>query len=184
MMNIRSRISMMAGAGGLLVLLALVAARVLFIGYHRIPQNGMYPGLPAGSLVFSAKRTYSSPSSVKRGDIIVFVREENGKQYHCIWRVIGLPGETVQTSGESLAINGQEVKRNRVREADGITIFREQIGDVSYEVALDPAPRHPPPVASLTVPPDAFFVMGDNRGNARDSRYFGAIPFRSVIGKK
>jgi signal peptidase I len=183
-MNKPSRITMIAGAGGLLILLALVAARVFFIGYHRIPQNGMYPGLPAGSLVFSAKRAYPNPSSVKRGDIIVFIHEEKGTRYHYIWRVIGLPGESVQTSGNSLVINGREVQRERVREAYGMTIFREQIGRVSYEVAFDPAPRYPPPDVSLTVPPDAFFVMGDNRANARDSRYLGVIPFRSVIGKK
>ena len=132
-------------------LLAILAIKTLFIGYYRIPQNGMYPSLPAGSSVFAAKRAYSGASSVKRGDIVVFVREENGQRYNYIWRVVALPGEKVDASGESLAINGQAVHRQRIREADGKTVFRERIGDASYEVAFDQSPRSRPPDASVTV---------------------------------
>ena len=157
---------------------------MFLIGYYRIPQNGMYPGLPAGSTLFALKRAYSNASSVKRGDVVVFVREENGQRYNYIWRVVALPGEKVQTSGEALTINGQSVQRQRLREADGKTVFREQIGSVGYEVAFDVSPRSEPPDSSVTVPADEFFVMGDNRFDARDSRYFGPIPFGSIIGKK
>lgn len=165
-------------------LLALVVAKTLFIGYFVIPQNGMYPGMPSGSILFTAKRAYSDASSVKRGDIVVFVREENGRPYNYIWRVVALPGEKVEASGKSLAINGRAVKRQRVREADGKTVFREQIGDISYEIAFDQSPSSKPPDVSLTIPADQFFVMGDNRFGARDSRYFGPVPFSSIIGKK
>jgi len=89
-----------------IVVLALLALKTFFIGYYRIPQNGMYPTLPAGSLMFTIKRPYSDISSVKRGDIVVFVREQNWGPYNYIWRVIGLPGDKVETSGESLMING------------------------------------------------------------------------------
>src|SRR5437879_2207913 len=117
--------------------LVLLAAKMFSIGYYQIPQNGMYPGLPAGSTIFTAKRAYSDASHDKRGDIIVFVRDENGQRYNYIWRVVALPGEKVETSGESLIINGQPVQRQRVREANGRTIFQEQIGGASYEVAFD-----------------------------------------------
>ena len=72
----------------------------------------------------------------------------------------------------------------RVREADGTTIFREQLGDIAYEIAFATSPRFHPPDLSITVPPDQFFVMRDNRFNARDSRCFGPITFSSIIGKK
>ena len=165
-------------------LLAFIAAKVFLIDSYRIPQNGMYPGLTGGSRVFAAKRAYSGASSVKRGDIVVFVREEDGERYNYIWRVVGLPGERIETSGADLIINGQTVQRQRVREADGTTIFREQLGDIAYEIAFATSPRFHPPDLSVTVPPDQFFVMGDNRFNARDSRYFGPITFSSIIGKK
>jgi signal peptidase I len=166
------------------VLLAFLIIKTFFIGYYRIPQNGMYPGLPAGSRVFATQRAYAGPSTVKRGDIVVFVREENAQRYNYIWRVIALPGEKIDASGESLTIDGQPVTRQRVREESGTTIFREQIGDLVYEVAFLSSPQSLPPDASVTVPPDHFFVMGDNRFDARDSRYFGPIEFTSIIGKK
>jgi signal peptidase I len=166
------------------IVLGLFAVKTFFIGYYRIPQNGMYPTLPAGSILFTLKRAYSGTSDVKRGDIVVFVRDQNGKHYNYVWRVIGLPGETVETSGESLMINSQPVRRERVGEVEGKTIFREQIGDISYQIAFDPSARERPPDTTVTVPPEHLFVMGDNRFNAFDSRRFGPIPFSSIIGKK
>jgi signal peptidase I len=74
--------------------------------------------------------------------------------------------------------------RERIREEEGAVIFREKIDGATFEVAFAQSPNHRPPDASLTVPPDQFFVMGDNRFNAFDSRYFGPISFSSIIGKK
>ena len=164
--------------------LAFFTIKTFFVGYYRIPQNGMYPTLPAGSILFTAKRPYSDPSRVKRGDIIVFVREQNGQRYNYIWRVVALPSDKVEASGESLIINGRQVRRERIGNTNGKTIFREHLGDVSYQIAIDPSSPNHPPDASLTVPPDEFFVMGDNRFNAFDSRNFGPISFSSIIGKK
>ena len=166
------------------LVLAFLAIKTFLVGFYRVPQNGMYPGLPAGSRVFAARHPYSDASSVKRGDIIVFIREENGQRYNYIWRVIALPGESVVASGGSLSINGKAVQRERLREADGKTVYREQLGEVSYEVAFTTSPPYTPPDVSLTIPPGQFFVMGDNRFDARDSRYFGPISFASIIGRK
>src|SRR5439155_25603886 len=108
-------------------------------------------------------------------DIVVFVRGENGQRYNYIWRVIALPGEAIQASGETLTVSGQTTQRQRIRSADGRIIYREQIGDASHEVAFEPSRDHSPPDVSMTVPPEHLFVMGDNRFDARDSRYFGPI---------
>jgi len=170
--------------GVIAVALVLLAVKSFVIGFYRIPQNGMYPGLPAGSRIFAARHAYSSAASVQRGDIVVFIREEHGQHYNYIWRIIALPGELVVASAESLTINGKAVQRQRLREADGKTVYREQIGEVTYEVAFEASPRYVPPDVSITVPPDHFFVMGDNRFDARDSRYFGPVAFASIIGKK
>jgi signal peptidase I len=168
----------------LIVVLVLFAIKTFFVGYYRIPQNGMYPTLPAGSVLFTVKRPYSDISSVKRGDIVVFVREQSGQRYNYIWRVIGLPGDRVQTSGESLTINGQPAARERLADADGKSVFREQVGNASYQIAFDSSAQERPPDTSVIVPPDHVFVMGDNRFNAFDSRRFGPIPFSSIIGRK
>ena len=171
--------------GGLIIAaLALLVTRLFFVGIYRIPQNGMYPGLPAGSQLFAIRHPYSNASSVKRGDVVVFTREENGQRCNYIWRVIALPGESVEASGDSLVINGQGIKRKHIREADDKRIFREQIGDASYEVAFDLSPHHLPPDVSITLASGEFFVMGDNRFDDFDSRSFGPIMFSSIIAKK
>jgi signal peptidase I len=167
-----------------ILLLTLFVLKAFFVGYYRIPQNGMYPTLPAGSVLFTMRRPYSDVSAVKHGDIVVFVREQSGQRYNYIWRVICLPGDTLQTSGESLIINGQPVARERLAGADGKSLFRESIGNISYKIAFDPSASERPPDVSVTVPADHVFVMGDHRFNAFDSRRFGPVPFSSIIGKK
>lgn len=165
-------------------LLLLLAGKVVFIGYYRVPQNGMYPGIPAGSTIFTWKRAYSDASHVNRGDTVVFLREERGQQYVYIWRVIGLPGDTITTGGESLTINGQPVLREHLRDEKGLVIYRENIGDAAFDVAFSQSPKQHPPDVSVTVPPEHFFMMGDNRFDARDSRYFGPVPFNTFVGRK
>lgn len=168
----------------LAAIVLLVVVKAAFVGFYRIPQNGMYPGLPAGSLVFARKRPYRAPEEVRRGEIVVFVREEGGRSYNYIWRVVGLPGDAIETAGESLVVNGRPVARERIREENGFVIYRERAGELAFEVAFNQSSQHEPPDAEVTVPPGHFFVMGDNRFDARDSRYFGAIPFSAILGKK
>ncbi len=180
----KSKASKVVALSVIAVVLALFVVKTFFLGYYRIPQNGIYPTLPAGSILFTLKRPYADISNVKRGDIIVFVREQNGQRYNYIWRVIALPGEKIEAFGESLTINDQPVRRESVSEIDGKKIFREQIDAVSYQIAFDPSARDRPPDASVSVPARHLFVMGDNRSNAFDSRYFGPISFGSIIGKK
>jgi signal peptidase I len=107
-----------------------------------------------------------------------------GQPYNYIWWVVGLPGETVEASGEALSANGRAAKRDRLREDKVVVIFREEIGEASYEICIQRSPKDEPPDASVTVPADSFFVMGDNRFGAADSRSFGPIPFSAIIGRK
>lgn len=62
--------------------------------------------------------------------------------------------------------------------------FREQVSAASYQICIQQSPEDEPPDASVTVPADSFFVMGDNRFGAVDSRSFGPVPFSTIIGRK
>jgi signal peptidase I len=166
------------------LLVALVFARIFLVGIYVIPQNGMYPGLPAGSQLLTLKHPYAAPSEVRRGDIIVFIRGTKEGSYSYIWRVVGLPGDAIETAGASLAINGRPVEREQVRKQDDTTIFREHAGEAAYDIAVSQSPAAVPPDVSMVVPPDHFFVLGDNRLHAVDSRSFGAVPFGDIIGRK
>jgi signal peptidase I len=166
-----------------LFVIALVIGRLFFIDYSIVPQDGMYPGLSSGSLLLSWKRPYRSVSDVKRGDVVLFTRSENGVPSKFIWRVVGLPGDKIEMKEDSILLNGRPLNREKVRKDGTMNIYREENGQ-SYEVAYPEivTGRVPPP-ASLMVPENSVFVLGDNRYNALDSRYLGPIPFNSIVGK-
>src|SRR5215475_11122512 len=145
-----SKIILGSGAAVLLALLVtLLVVKVLFLGDYVIPQNGMYPSLPSGSRLLTIKHPYASPSEVKRGDIVVFTRDENGRRYIYIWRLVGLPGDAIEAAGASLVINGRPVVRDRIREEPGTVIFRERLNGTTYEIAISQSPRELPPDASV-----------------------------------
>jgi signal peptidase I len=180
------RITIFLGLVLVLGLAATIAFRFLIINYVTIPQDGMFPGLPAGSRFITLRRPYNSIDDVKRGDVVIFKRDVGGATQRYIWRVVGLPGDFVEVSNEALSLNGQALKHETVRKEGEYLIVREWNGDVSYEVAysqtLDRA--EPPPIASLKVPSDHLFVLGDNRYMAEDSTFIGPIPFASIVEKK
>jgi len=172
---------------GLFVASAVVLIAVKFaVGwYWTIPQNGMYPTLPAGSTFFGINKPYRDVKGVKRGDIVIFERFEGGSRYIYIWRVVGLPGDAVEIDDARVTLNGKGLPQEKVRSEGGYEIFRETNGDASYEVAYEgKVSEGLPRTLTLTVPDDHLFVLGDNRQNASDSRRMGPIRFDSVVAKK
>jgi signal peptidase I len=170
----------------LLVVVALIIAKFFFIDFAIVPQNGMFPGVPAGNFIFFTRRSYSDVADVRRGDVVLFDRvERDGKQYRYVWRVIGLPGDQIEIVRDLVMVNGQSLQRERLRQDGDLVIFREMNSNAIYEVAY---PQHTngkgQPTASVTVPEKHLFVLGDNRYDAVDSRYFGPISFSSIMGKK
>ena len=104
-------------------------------------------------------------SEPERGDIVLFKDPAGGKD-DLIKRVIGIPGDTVAIRDGTLYLNGDPQ-------------------DEPY-IAGQPCVVYKPKTCSfgpVTVPKGHFFVMGDNRANSTDSRWFGAIPEESIIGK-
>jgi signal peptidase I len=108
----------------------------------------------------------------RRGDVIVFIAPgQSDKDF--IKRVIGLPGETLEMRHKQIYINGSPIDEPYVH-------FLQPPSSVDQEVAsYDVRERYGP----VTVPPDQYFVMGDNRDNSQDSRYWGFLPRDYVKGK-
>jgi len=81
-------------------------------------------------------------------------------------------------------LNGSPLRREFLRDEGSLAIFKETAGTASYEVAIAKAPAAIPPDLDVTVGPDELFVVGDNRYNTVDSRYFGPIKFSTIVGRK
>lgn len=139
------------------VVLAFVIRIFLFQPFY-IPSGSMEPTLQIGDRIIVNKITYRF-SEPKRGDVMVFKYPlEPSRDY--IKRVIGLPGETLEIKDSALYINGQVVE----------------------EQYLDPNLRFMD-YGPVTVPANAYFMMGDNRNNSQDSRFWGTLQRNYVVGK-
>ena len=126
----------------------------------------MLPELHDGERLLVNKLVYYKFDSVswghiERGDIIVFWYPKDPEKSY-VKRVVGLPGESVEVRSGKVFINGQELD--------------EQYLDIEHNQAL---PNFPP----RRVDEHYYFVMGDNRDNSSDSRYWGLVPEKYVYGK-
>jgi signal peptidase I len=141
----------------------------LLIGDHLLVNKFIFG--PSASAV---ERAVLPMASLKRGEVVVFkYPEEPDRDF--IKRVIGLPGETVELREKKVYINGTPLNEPYVHflaPPRGGTEFNEV-------TSFDVRERYGP----VTVPPNQYFVMGDNRDNSQDSRYWGFLPRELVKGK-
>jgi signal peptidase I len=108
---------------------------------------------------------------IRRGDIVVFKYPEQPER-DFIKRVIGLPGETIELRNKKVYVNGNPLDEPYVH-------FLEPSHAASEVTSFDVRERYGP----VTVPPQQYFVMGDNRDNSQDSRFWGFLPRHYVKGK-
>jgi signal peptidase I len=167
-----------AEAAAIAILLALFI-RTFVVQAFKIPSGSMRPTLIEGDHILVNKFIYGVKipflrktiipiKEPKRGDIIVFIYPKD-KSKDFIKRVIGLPGEKVQVEGRDVYINDK-----RLNDIYGhYENPGESWGNPAGKCAF----------CSVTVPDGHYFVMGDNRENSQDSRFWGFVPFDSIKGK-
>jgi signal peptidase I len=140
----------------------------LLIGDHLLVNKFIFGPTP-----LAIGRAVLPVRPIRRGDIVVFkYPDEPDRDF--IKRVIGLPGETIELKNKKVYVNGQPLD-----EARYVHFLTPPSNDYQEVTSYDVRERFGP----VTVPPDQYFVMGDNRDNSQDSRYWGFLPRSYVKGK-
>ena len=193
---------MRANKGFLMFLLLFGVFRTAVADWNPIPSASMRPNLLEGDVVFVNRLAFDLKVPLTdvvlqrlgepaRGDIVTFSSPKDGTRL--IKRIIALPGDTVEMRDEQLIINGHAARYTALGKAPEaidrvgqLTAqrFNERNGTEQHHIQVLPqiagAARN---FAPVTVPPEHFMMLGDNRDNSADSRYFGFVPRALLIGK-
>ncbi len=164
--------------GIVIAILIALFVRTFIIQAFDIPSSSMEPTLVPGDYILVNKFIYGiripyantrifSYDEPKRGDVIVFIYPKDPSK-DFIKRVIGTQGETVQIVKGKIYVDNALVP-----DPWGYFDNREPASFVAAVENFGP----------VVVPKNSFFVMGDNRNNSEDSRFWGTVPFDNVLGK-
>lgn len=181
------------------VLIIVLILRSFIAEPFRIPSGSMMPTLLVGDFILVNKFAYGVRLPVLhtrilkggdpgRGDVIVFrFPSDPGLDY--IKRVVGLPGDRIGYIDKTLYINGEPVKKSLEGPyLDGGAysqpneyLFDENLDGLRHDIIVNRSRRSLD--AEYVVPDKHYFVVGDNRDNSNDSRYWGFVPEQNLVGK-
>jgi len=189
-----------------LPVLFITAAKSALADINYVPSGSMQPTILEGDVVFINKLAYDLKvpftqqrlarwGDPARGDIVVCF--EPGSGTRLVKRVIGTPGDTIELRNETLFINGDAqryfplatgaagVGDLEAAERSAAIFAREELATTNRTHAVMALPARPAlrNFGPITVPAGHYFMMGDNRDNSRDSRYFGFVPRAGIVGQ-
>ncbi|MGO1461182.1 MAG: signal peptidase I [Marinobacter sp.] len=175
------------------VLLVVLVLRSFLVEPFQIPSGSMLPTLEVGDFILVNKYAYGLRLPVvgtkvldvgdpERGDVMVFRYPEDRKTNY-IKRVIGLPGDTVRYNDKQLFINDKLVESEFVVRLPPVEVRRESLGGVEHDILLTMGRSGAAGEGEWTLPEGEYFMMGDNRDNSNDSRYWGTVPDELIVGK-
>lgn len=146
-----------------------------------VPSQSMQPTLLPNDFIFADKRyNRTGGQAIQRGDIAIFIYP-NDRSVYFIKRVIGLPGDKIKIQGADVSVNGKSL-RLATTSVDSGLLVTETTGQSRWQVFWNNKQQQLPQT-QLTVPAGEVFVLGDNRTDSNDSRFYGSIPLRDVLGK-
>jgi signal peptidase I len=163
----------------IIAILIAVFIRTFIICAYKIPSRSMVQTLLVGDHILVNKFIYGVKmpllrntiipvTNPQRGDIVVFIYP-NDRSKDFIKRVIGVGGDTIEIKNKKIFISGKEY-------SDSYGIYSD---NVIYPATMQPRDNFGP----ITVPKDSIFVMGDNRDESLDSRFWGFVNLKDVEGK-
>ena len=179
------------------VLLIVFLLRGFLVEPFRIPSGSMIPSLYIGDFILVNKFSYGVRVPVlnakiidvdkpERGDVAVF-KYPRDPSVDYIKRVIGIPGDLIAYYNKILYVNGKKIERKRIGEYSGpgeknkASEFVENLDGIEHNILM--ISNKPGLDAEYIVPAGHYFMMGDNRDNSNDSRYWGVVPEKYLVGK-
>lgn len=182
------------------IIMLVLVLRSFLVEPFRIPSGSMMPTLLIGDFILVNKFKYGLRLPVinkkiiglgepQRGDVVVF-RYPKDPSVDYIKRVVGLPGDHVAYYDKKLYVNGKPVEQAPVGSYTGFgsgevmtgaSLRIEALGEVEHKILVNPEVRGLE--GDFVVPEGYYFVLGDNRDNSNDSRYWGPVPEDNLVGK-
>jgi len=171
----------------IVIVIIVLLIRAFVAQAYNIPSGSMKPTLLVGDFILVNKLVYRF-SEPQRGDIVVF-KYPIDPNIDFIKRIIALPGEEVEVRNNQVFINGKPLPLIEVGRGE-----ENGLRKVIYEEVLPEGKKHKVQFyedfpfskrdfGPVVVPPNHYFVMGDNRDNSEDSRYWGFVPRENIVGK-
>ena len=182
------------------IFLIVLVLRSFIVEPFRIPSGSMIPTLLVGDFILVDKNTYGirlplinkkiiARNSPQRGDVVVF-RYPLEPSTPFIKRIVGLPGDDIEYRDKKVYVNGELVPQTSgtsfvgQRSAamhSGSLVAMEALAEEPHSILLTPRVRSQ--TYQGKVPAGNYFVLGDNRDNSRDSRYWGFVPDENLVGR-
>lgn len=189
-----------ANKGFVLFLVLFGFFRTAIADWNPIPSGSMRPGLLEGDVVFVNRLAFNvkvpltdlvlaHTGEPQRGDVVTFSSPKTGTRL--IKRIMAVPGDVVEMRGEQMVINGKTASYTQVEAVlephQGGLIpalrYDEVIGKQTQRIQVLPSVAARRSFGPITVPPDQFLMLGDNRDNSEDSRYIGLVPRELLVGR-
>jgi signal peptidase I len=186
----------------LITVLVLFAFRSAIADWNDVPTGSMKPTIIEGDRVFVNKLAYDLKvpfttwhlaqwDNPSRGEIVVFFSPAD--EQRLVKRVIGLPGDRIELRHEQVYVNGEPLKYETLPqkfinelptgERPSHNFASEDLAEHSHPVMSTPQLRAPRDFGPVTVPAGQYFMMGDNRDNSYDSRYYGCVDRSRIVGR-
>ena len=186
----------------LIMVLVMLAFRSAIADWNDVPTGSMKPTIMEGDRVFVNKLAYDLKvpfttwhiaqwDNPKRGDVVVFYSPAD--EVRLVKRVVGLPGDRIELRDNQLFVNGEAVQYEALpqkvvdelpaKEQSQHQYATEELAAHPHPVMATPGYNAPRTFGPIVVPEGKYFMMGDNRDNSFDSRFYGCVERRRIVGR-
>ena len=177
------------GRGWFLPFFLIFILRTFLFEPYQIPSGSMLPGLKVGDFILVKKFTYgikvnrTGPpiafgKDPELGDVVVFIPPHDHRPF--VKRLIGKPGDRITYINKKIYVNGKPINQKLLSEKDNLRTYEETLNDKTIQIQQFTSRINYP--EEWVVPKDMYFVVGDNRDNSNDSRYWGFVPRENFMG--